>query len=126
MRRDPHHSIMSGAPVSRTRGRLHHELLHAERRQPIPQRQQPRDRRRNSATCCSRERPLRHPHVRGHLLRIHIKRRRAPYNHFHLHSINAVDKIVAEGSLRTNDLTGVGDYTEDIFIRPRGPVRRGP
>jgi len=81
-------------------GCLHHDLLDAERSQPIPQRQQPRDRRRELRhALLTRAALSRHPHTRDHLLLMHIKRRGALYHRFHLHSINAIDETVAQGPL---------------------------
>ena len=86
-------------------GRFHHDLRHTERLEPIKQRQQARDGRRELRHMLLAPAVLRgHPHGRRDLLLVNIQRRRALNYRLHLASRNPIDKIVAQGPLRTNEV----------------------
>jgi hypothetical protein len=99
-------------------GRFHHDLRDPERRQPVRQRQQARDCGRELRDVLLTRAVLRgHPHARRDLLLMNIQRRRTLNYRLHSASQNPIDKIVAQGPLRTNesDKRALGNSPE-----PRG------
>ncbi len=86
---------------------LHRHLGRAVRLQPVAQREQPLHRRLElRQMLLAPTAPSRHTHTRGHLLLMHIQRRRALDDRFHLGSFPLDDTIVARGALKTDESDG--------------------
>ena len=85
-------------------GGLHRDLGHAERSEPVTQRQKPHDRSRELRKMLLSPAILAgHAHARGHLLLVNVQRRGTLDNRLHKTSRNAIGRIVAQGPLRTNE-----------------------